>query len=151
MTRCLFEQKNSKWFVLAAFLAILSWSIVGAERVYSAYTEIELKPRIYPANTYQPKSTLKTKKVKAGVYRLAVVQPLTLYGQTKHASINYRIVAAMDGKTWTATRTAVFSGVIIDLGADVFRTKGDAVRYISKIGHQIDYGRQANIERFYYE
>ena len=159
MTRHIFG-KNSNWFVFALIMAISAWFGVAVNKVYSTNPEPQIQQQVeqitpyqnrYKRETYKPKPALKTKKIRAGLYEARVIQPLTLFNTQGNATIVYMIAKASDGKAWVATRTAVFGGNSFDLGADTFRTKGDAVSYIDEMGRYIDYGRQANIEALYYE
>lgn len=159
MTRHIFG-KNSKFFMFALIMAIGSWFGVAVNKVYSTNPEPQIQQQIeqitpyqnrYKRETCKPKPALKTKKIRAGLYEARVIQPLTLFSTQGNATIVYMIAKASDGRAWVATRTAVFGGNSFDLGADTFRTKGDAISYIDEMGRYIDYGRQANIEALYYE
>ncbi len=139
-------KKASKLTVLAICFAVFSWVTIGVEKVYSTG---QFKHEQPAAIESFKAPVLRSKKIRAGLYRAEVVQPFTVEGEKRYANIVYMITSINSGKNWSATRNTVIDGANMDLGVDVFPTKKKALWYITNTGRHIDYGLQPNIKVLY--
>lgn len=141
--RCLFNAGSTrKTIALLAFCAVV-WCVVGLTILYESVTRPDAP--VFSESTYKPESLISSTKIKAGVYVAKVVQPFTVFNKVEYVQITYRITSAVDGSGWIATRSVVMNGRKLEIGADAFRTKRDALEYITMTGRHIDYGKSVTV------
>lgn len=129
--------KVDKKFLSLVACCFVMWSTIGGLYIYDRMTH---EPKAMVNQTYRPAPPISSNKVKAGVYTLDVIQPVTVFGRIEYLIVNYRIEKTVNGDHWVASRKIKVNGATFDVGADVFRTKSDAIEYISKTGRYMDYG-----------
>lgn len=134
----------NKRFISLAAACVVIWSTLGVLQIYDWVSD----PKAIPTEgdtTYQSAPPLSSTKIKAGMYAIEVIQPVTVFGRVEYLVVHYTIEKTIDSSHWVASRRVKINGSSFDLGADVFRTKSDAIKYISSTGRYMDYGVGKNI------
>lgn len=134
----------NKRFISLAAACVVIWSTLGVLQIYDWVND----PKAIPTEgdtTYQSAPPLSSTRIKAGMYAIEVIQPVTVFGRVEYLVVYYTIEKTVDSSHWVASRRVKINGSSFDLGADVFRTKSDAVKYISSTGRYKDYGVGKNI------
>lgn len=132
-----------KRFISLLAAGVVMWSAYGALQIYDWMDSRNHQP--VSNTTYQAAPPLVSHKVKVGVYSVDIIQPVTVFGRVEYLIVDYTIEKTVDGSHWVASRKVKVNGSLFDLGADVFRTKSDAIKYISNTGRYRNYGMDKNI------
>lgn len=143
MRGCAFNTLSTKRAISLLAFTLVVWSIIVMIYVYESLGTHN--SQVYSNQTYRAELPLESTRIKAGAYSLDVIQPVTVFGRVEYLTVNYKITKTIDSNAWVASRKITVNGAVFDIGADVFRTKLDALTYISKTGRYIDYGKDKNI------
>ncbi len=134
----------NKRFISLVAACVVIWSALGVLQIYD-WMAASKPSAITTDTTYQAAPPLVSSKIKTGIYSIEIIQPVTVFGRVEHLVVYYIIEKTVDGSHWVASRRVKINGSSFDLGADVFRTKSDAIKYISNTGRYMDYGVGKNI------